>query len=380
VRSGAGAALVLATLLATSCGSGEETRAKRQAGPAPKLEGVQLKGSIPGDKVTGAHRDERGQSVTDVHRLLVVGDAERRVALLIGRRQGVPCVGAAPVAEVGTASMDCFESFENPPFVAKVVVGGETGRRTGWLAVLGLSRAPTADVALDSQSGAEVPLTVRSWSGFSWEAFGAMTTAGDLGNQLSAFDRNGDPVAGIDLGFSYDPRCLQNNEDVCGASPGGPWTATRDPTGAGSGGASEDVRIAFAHPAVRRLVAGHTFFLNWAVEWQRCDGSALGSVVLFRIWPPVDFQGEIPFHALAKENEDVAYREGRAYVEAEKVTSVEAFVDHRRRHVVGIVLDAFDDTANIEEPPLAKMELDVIEEPQPAGGLDDADKCPDPGD
>jgi hypothetical protein len=67
VRSGAGAALVVATLLAASCGSGEETRAKQQAGPAPKLEGAELDGSIPGTKVEGDHRDEHGRVVTDVH-------------------------------------------------------------------------------------------------------------------------------------------------------------------------------------------------------------------------------------------------------------------------------------------------------------------------
>jgi hypothetical protein len=73
----------------------------------------------------------------------------------------------------------------------------------------------------------------------------------------------------------------------------------------------------------------------------------------------------------------VAYREGRAYVEAERIASVEAWVDHRRARVVGIELDAFDDTEALEEQPKVRItKVDMIKGLAPAGGPDDADQCP----
>jgi hypothetical protein len=379
VRVALGAVLVTAALLTASCGSGPRTTAHSRAGPAPSLEGVELRGSIPGKKVEGRYRDEEGRAVIDVHRLLVVGAGDRRVALLLGRTRGTPCVGAVSETEVESARLDCFESFENPPLVVRVVVGGETRRRTDWLAVLVLARSPTARLVLESQKNLEkVPLTIRSWSGFAWHAFGAVTSRGALGNQLAAFDQNGEPVVRVELSWSYNPPCLQNNEDVCGANrPSGPWAEVRDPVRNESGAGEEDLPIAFAHPAVRRLLAGQRFFVNATAAWDRCDGSPLGSIVSFRVWPPVSFRGEIPYHDYAKDGENVAYREGRAYVEAERIASVEAWVDHRRARVVGIELDAFDATEALEEQPRVRItKLDMIEKPAPAGGPDDADQCP----
>ena len=373
------AVLVAAASLTASCGSGPRATTHSPTGPAPILEGVELRGSIPGEKVEGRYRDEEGRAVLDVHRLVVVGAEDRRVALLLGRRRGTPCVGAVSEVEVETARLDCFESFENPPLVVRVVVGGETRRRTDWLAVLGLARSPTARLVLASQRNLEkVPLTVRSWPGFEWQAFGAVTSRGALGNELAAFDRDGEPVVRVELSWSYNPPCLQNNDDVCGAHPPpGPWTEARDPIRDESGGAEDDLRIAFADPAVRRLVAGRIYFINGEAGWERCDGSPLGSVASFRIWPPVSFRGEIPYHGYAKDGEDVAYREGRAYVEAERIASVEAWVDHRRARVVGIELDAFDDTEALEEQPKVRItKVDMIRGLAPAGGPDDADQCP----
>jgi hypothetical protein len=367
-------------MLGASCGGTRKTVPTHAAGPAPKLEGAHLRGPIPGEEVEGAYRDADGRPVDNVHRLLVIGEGDHRAVLLLGRRGDRPCVAAVPEARAENAPLDCFESFENPPLVVKLVVGGKNPRGTDWLAVLGVARAPTERVVLERQTAPlKAPLMTRSWRGFPWWAFGAMTERGNLGNELSAFDKSGEPViSSIDLGFSYNTPCQGNNEDVCGPKPPvGAWVEARDPVEEQSGSGEEDFEVAFAQPAVRRLLAGHRFFVDGAIAWQRCNGSALGSIVSLRIWPPVDFRGEIPILGETKENEDVSYRAGRAYVEAERVTAVWIYVDHQQRRVVGVELDAFDEAQDVDELPLARItKRDILKEPVPAGGPDDSSQCP----
>jgi hypothetical protein len=93
----------------------------------------------------------------------------------------------------------------------------------------------------------------------------------------------------------------------------------------------------------------------------------------------VEFAGEVPVHEYADEDENFAYREGRAYMEAEDITTVEAWVDLARKRVVGIDVDAFDDTAfslEQDELPAKITRRDELEEPKPAGSRDDASACP----
>ena len=377
MRRALGATFVAAVFLTTSCGSGTGRRAPAE--PAPKLQGVEIRGPIPGASVEGEFEDENGKPVSDVHRLIETGTGDRQVMLLLGRRHRTPCVGVVSSAEVERARLDCLAPYENPPLVVKLVVGGENPRGTDWLAVLGIARAPTERVVLERQTAPlKAPLITRSWRGFPWWAFGAMTESGNLGNQLSAFDKSGEPVVSIDLGFSYNAPCQQNNEDVCGPKPPvGAWVEARDPVGEQSGAGEEDFGVAFAQSAVRRLLGGHRFFVDGAIAWQRCNGSALGSIVSLRIWPPVDFRGEIPILGETKENEDVSYRAGRAYVEAERVTAVWIYVDHQQRRVVGVELDAFDETQDVDELPLARItKREILKEPVPAGGPDDSSQCP----
>jgi hypothetical protein len=384
VRTAFRAALLAAVLLSVSCGGAKRTTSQ-PSGPAPTLQGVQLSGAIPGDKISGNHVDEKGQSVTDVHALVSVGAGDRRSVLLLGRRENRPCIAATPITDLESARLDCLERFENPPLVVKLVVGGQSRRGTDWLAVLGIARAPTDRVVLERQTAPrKARVMTRSWRGFPWWAFGAMTETGNLGNEFGALDKTGKPVISIDLGFSYNPPCEQNNEDVCGPKPPvGAWAEERDPVGEQSGAGEEDFDVAFAQPAVRRLLAGHTFFVDGAIAWQRCNGSALGSIVTLRIWPSVGFRGEIPILRETKKNEDVSYRTGRAYVEAERVTAVWIYVDHGQRRVVGIELDAFDETQDVDELPLARItKQEILDEPEPAGGPDDSSQCPkhEPGD
>ena len=195
-----------------------------------------------------------------------------------------------------------------------------------------------------------------------------MSEHGNLANTLLVTDETEEPVTALDLAWAYDA-----------ARSTGPWAEVRDPIAEASGADTTSHRIVFEHPAVRRLVAGHTFTINPTSGWVACDERSLGAVVSVRFSPAVEFEGEIPIHEYADEDEDVAYREGRAYVGAEDVTTVEAWVDLNRRRVVGIELDAFDDVSTLggdDDTPAQIHRRDVVEEPKPAGGPDDADACP----
>jgi hypothetical protein len=358
--------LGLTLILATGCGSEQQSRADE--GPPPELEPLRVTGPIPGPRVDGRFFDEAGRPVSDVHELAAVGEGRRRAALLFGQRNGVPCIGAT--ARDAEPRLDCLERWENPPFLARVVIGGDIRARTDWLVVVGVLRRPATTVSMELQSSLEPRrLGLQSWPKFAWRSFGVMSEHGNLANTLLATDEAGKPVTAIDLGWVYHA-----------ARSTGPWAEVRDPIAAASGADTTSHRIVFDHPAVRRLVAGNTFTINPTAGWVACDGRSLGGVVSFRFSPPVEYEGEIPIHEYADEDEDFAYRDGRAYVEAEDVTTVEAWVDVNRRRVVGIELDAFDDVASTlgqEDMPAAQIRRhDVIDEPKPAGGPDDADACP----
>lgn len=356
--------LLLAAVLAlVACGS---EPAKRAEPPAPQLNALRVDGPIPGPRLDGRFVDEEGRPVSDVHELAAVGAGRRRTTLLFGQREGVPCIGAvAPDAE---PRLDCLERWENPPFLARVVIGGDIRARSDWFAVVGVLRAPAAAVSMQPQSGNARRLELQSWPRFAWRSFAAMTEHGNFANTLLASDRAGKAVTELEVSWAYDA-----------ARSVGPWAEVRDPIEWASGADKTSHPIVFEHPAVRRLVAGHTFAINPTSGWEACDGRSLGAVVAMRFHPPVAFEGAIPIHDYAREDEDVAYREGRAYVEAENVTTVEAWVDLQRRRVVGIDLDAFDETGYLQgedETPAKIKRRDVVEEPKPAGGPDDAAACP----
>lgn len=376
MRTALAASAVAIVLLASACGN-RATEPAQSSGPAPKLEGTALRGTIPGTPADGSFEDERGRPVEDVHVLLRVGSREREAVLLLGRHDGRPCVGAGPASNIQDVRLACFESYENPPLVVKAVAGGRNQNRTDWLAVLGLERAPSHRVELESQRNLEqVPLTTHSWPDFPWRAFGAMTTRGALGNTLTAFDVDGQPVIAVELSWSYNAPCMTPDGSACQSSDADtPWVESRDPIADESGADKSDHALVFANPVVRRLVAGHTFFIGASVDWQRCDGSPLGSVVAFRVWPPVSFRGEIPFIDYAEPGDDTAYKQGRAYVAAERIASVEALVDRTNNRVVGIDLEAVDDT-DLDQPLVRIKKFEWVEKPLPAGPPDDTSQCP----
>lgn len=373
------AAFAWFTLLAAACG-GDDPAERRTTGRAPRFDPVELRGPLPGKLAEGVFRDEKGRPLSDVHELVFAESGTLRVELLLGRQGGVPCIGAR-LAHARSAELDCFEHWENPPLVARVVVGGETRRRTDWLAVLGLTQKPTSRLVLHPQAGNTTALTLRAWPGFQWRAFATITESGNLGNMLVAHDADGAAVVQVGLSFAYNPPCRQGNDDVCARTPPipGPWSETRDPVRAASGTGDAASEIVFEHPAIRRLAAGQTFFVNPTASWQKCNGDPLGAHMSLRFWPAISFEGEIPTHAYAEDGEDVAYREGRAHVEAENITAVDVWIDLNRRRVVGIDLEAFDayDVMSEKEDVSTEIdERDVLEEPKPAGGYDDADACP----
>jgi hypothetical protein len=98
--------------------------------------------------------------------------------------------------------------------------------------------------------------------------------------------------------------------------------------------------------------------------------------VALRLHPPADFEGEIPIHGYAEDDEPVAYRTGRARVVARDVTAVEVWVDLRAGRVVGIELDAFDEVDDLGDSAAHIDEREIVEEPRPAGGVDDPAACP----
>jgi hypothetical protein len=380
VRRALPAALAWFMLLVAACG-GDDPSERRATGPAPHLDPVELHGPLPGKPAEGVFRDEKGRLLSEVHELVFAERGTLRVELLLGRQGGVPCIGAR-LAHTRSAELDCFEPWENPPLVARVVVGGETRRRTDWLAVLGITQKPTSRLILHAQAGNATTLTLRAWPGFPWRAFATITEAGNLGNTLAAHDADGDALAQVQLSFAYNPPCLQGNDDVCARTPPipGSWSETRDPVRAASGTGLAASEIAFGHPAIRRLAAGRTFFVNPTAMWQKCNGDPLGAHMSLRFWPAISFEGEIPIHARAEGGEDVAYREGRAHVEAENITAVDVWVDLNRRRVVGVDLEALKPHSSFmsEQKDVSTEidEWDVLEEPKPAGGHDDADACP----
>jgi hypothetical protein len=134
VRRALPAALAWFMLLVAACG-GDDPSERRATGPAPHLDPVELHGPLPGKPAEGVFRDEKGRLLSEVHELVFAERGTLRVELLLGRQGGVPCIGAR-LAHTRSAELDCFEPWENPPLVARVVLGGETRRRTDWLAVL----------------------------------------------------------------------------------------------------------------------------------------------------------------------------------------------------------------------------------------------------
>lgn len=347
--------------------------------PPPRLPA----GAFAAAPVDGSFRDEDGRGLTEVREVISIGQGQRRVRLLLGRGQGGrPCLGAL----IGTereARLDCLEEWENPPFVALVGVGGASRRETDWLAVAGVTRDPTSRLEIQGQTGESAALRLEAIEGLPWHAFATTSSRGNLANMVTARAGDDSVVAELDLGWVYNPPCIQDNDDVCARKPPAPgaWSEVRDPVAAQSGFDPEQAaRIAFADPVVRRLVTGHTYVVDGTAGWLKCNGDTIGAVLSLRFSPRIDFRGEIPLHSYAEEDDRAAYRTGRVDVQARSIGAVEIHIDANARRVVGIELNALDPT-DPDGSSHANVDVrEVVAEPIPAGGPDDPAACPEPSD
>jgi hypothetical protein len=372
-------AIAAVAALLVACG-GEidaEDDSAAPAVPPPRLPA----GAFATAPVDGSFRDEDGRWLTEVREVISIGQGQRRVRLLLSRGQGGrPCLGALIGAE-REARLDCLEDWENPPFLALVGVGGASRRETDWLAVVGVTRDPTSRVELQRQTGEPAQIRLEAIAALDWHAFTTTSSRGNLANMVTARAADDSVVAELDLGWVYNPPCIQGNDDVCARKPPAPgaWSEVRDPVAAQSGFEPEQAaRIAFADPVVRRLVAGHTYVMDGTAGWSKCNGDTIGAVLSLRFSPRIDFRGEIPLHSYAEEDDRAAYRTGRADVQGRSIGAVEIYVDANVRRVVGIELDAFDPADGSSH---ADVDVrDVVAEPTPAGGPDDPAACPEPSD
>jgi hypothetical protein len=333
--------------------------------------------------VPGTFRDAQGRTLADVHELISIGTGPKRSQLLVARSpEGVPCLGVRTRAP--ETRLDCLHKWDRSPLFVRVASGGSNRRSTDWIAVLGWAAEDVGDVVVETQRNlTPAHLEWRSYPGFPWRAFAAMTEPfGALANTLVANGPDGELVATVDLGWAYNPPCRPMNDDICTDGEAlGTWVEPRDPVGLGSGGDEQDgvMQIAFDDPAVRRLVQQHGFTLSPTASWYACDGREIGAVVSLRFYPAVSFAGELPVHDYAAEGEPAEYRSGRAWVEADGIDAVEIWVDTSRRRVVGVDVDAFNSMALEDVPTAPPARIDVTQELQPVG-TDDPAQCPPAGD
>jgi hypothetical protein len=374
-------ALVVLALVTGLCGCGGVERESAGApSPPPKLAPVRLPaGELPGRPLNGRFTDHAGQTPADVREVIATGEGQRRVALVLGRGDDDRLCFGVLLGGARDAQLDCLADWENPPWLALAGVGGDSRRTVDWLAVVGLFRDPVTVVAADTQSS-EVGAGVRvaTLPGLGWRAFATGTTTAEaLANRVEATAADGTVVDAIDLGWIYNPPCRKGNEDVCADTPPppGPWSETRDAVLAASGSdADTAAQVAFADPDVRRLAVGRLFALRPTTGWYACSGEKIGAVLSLAFFPHFDYEGEIPLFEQQRQGEPVAYRTGRALARASGVGPVDIWVDLRSRRVVGIDLQGIDPPDLGDDVQVSRLELDVIEEPEPAGGEDEP--CP----
>ncbi|HEY3184505.1 MAG TPA: hypothetical protein VGJ77_16810 [Gaiellaceae bacterium] len=338
--------LATATLVLAAAGCGVQS-ASAPGPPAPPLRAERAPASPPSGPIAA--------------------DAGASVAVRAGAG-GALCVVASAR---GARRADCLRAWDHAPVVLRLVVGGANHKREDWMAVVGLARAPVARVVLDPDYMSR-RLPLRPARGLRWRAFAAMTGRHDRPNMFVAYDARGKKLWEIELSWSYNPPCMPKNDDICADHPPpGAWAEVRDPVLDQSGAPQPETmkRIVFAHPAVRRLVAGRQFFLDPLFGWQKCNGENIGGGV--SIWFPyaVSFDGTIPVEE-TRDDAKVAYFTGRAHARASHVRAVDVWVDIRARKVVGIDLSGIAQESADGDVEQADVDLDVIGELRPAGGPD----------
>ena len=280
------------------------------------------------------------------------------------------------VAGRGARGEHCRGAWDHAPVVLRVVAGGANHKREDWLAVVGLVRSPVARVVVEQQAGDRPAVPLRRRGSFGWRAFALWTGAGNRANSVHAYDARGRELWATEVSWSYNPPCMPENDDICGDHPPpGPWTEVRDPVADQSGAPDPErlQRIAFAHPAVRRLVAGREFFVDPLWGWQKCNDETIGGGL--SLWFPyaISFDGTIPVEE-TRDNARVAYFAGHAHARARHVRGVDVWVDLNAGRVVGVDLSGLQQESREDEVGSAHVDLETIGELRPGGGPDA--ECP----
>jgi hypothetical protein len=328
-----------------------------------------------------------GGSVRDARQVISVGSGHQRIRLLIARgRSDQLCV--AGIAGRHRSRFACLASWDHPPLIARVAVGGGSRAKTNWLGVVGLVRADVAAVTVESDRSDNRAVELHGAPGFPWKAFAVPPTSTDLrGRDLThsvrARDAAGAVLQRIDTGWAHRAPCEERMR-VCRslAQRRGRWAEARDPTAGEEapfirrGGGTRSKRIAFAHPAVAQIVAGQQFSFDGVAIWTQCNGRLIGGVVTIRLSRPITFEGDVPLHGYRNGS---AYLEGVWHLRAENAIGFRIYVDLRRKRVVGIAPD--DDLLDGREGgrPAPKTDFTIVQPLRPAGGRDSGDCEAKPG-
>ena len=313
--------------------------------PAAALELERLPpGPLPGKPV----QVKVGGSVRDVRELVAVGRRAQRIRLLIGRgRSDQLCVGAITSGR-RRARMQCLASWDHPPLIARVAVGGGSRAKTNWLGVVGVVRADVAAVTAETDRSENRAVELHGAPGFPWKAFAVPPTSTDLRGRdlihsVRARDAAGAVLQRIDTGWAHRAPCEKRKRGCpTRAQRRGRWSDARDPVAAAQApfitrrGGTRAKRVATDHPAVQQMVAGQPFSFGAVALWSKCGGGLIGGVVRIRLSRPINFEGDVPLHGYRN---GAAYLEGVWHIRAQNAIGFMIYVDLGRNRVVGISPD-----------------------------------------
>jgi hypothetical protein len=244
-----------------------------------------------------------------------------------------------------------------------------------WLSVVGLVRADTARVTVETDRFANRTVPLRGAAGFPWKAF-ALAPARtdrrgtDRRHAIRARDETGAVLQRVELSWAWRAPCEERRR-CSRAQRRGRWAETRDPNAEKEapfirrGGGARVKRIATDHPAVQQIVAGQPFSFDGVAVWTKCKGDAvIGGVAEIRLSRPVHFEGDVQAHGYRNGSE---YLEGIWHLRIQHAIGFRIYVDLKRGRVVGI--SPHDDTLDGREGgrPAMKIDYTLVQPLRPVG-------------
>jgi hypothetical protein len=344
--------------------------------PPPLMPERLPSGPLPGKPLRGRFRVPHVGTIQYVHEVIAVGRGQQRTALLVARgKQGQLCLTAVVGSRARRASFDCLETWDRPPLLARVGVGGHTRRRTDWVAAVGLVRRGVPRVSVESEGFARTEQRLRTWAGFPWRAFAAGPGGGRRKPDfVYAYDASRHELQ--DLSLSWADRAPCERPKRCGrrARRAVRWSAARDPVAAQESSrvngpfGRRALEIAFNHPTVRQLVGNQAFSLRVA-EWRKCNGDPIGIVAEIYLTLPASFEAELPA-VVFRRTQVTAYLEGIARWGVARNVWFHVYVDVHRQQVVAIFPEGEPLNLGGGAKWGTKVEFLGIGPLRPAGGLD----------